>query len=170
MAVATRRAGRTYSSSACPMYHCSPGKEKRSVQDMIKECRAKAFILLVMAPSPSISSVTISSSADRLLRDQEWRDRRYAARCGLPVQYPGVLEFLQCHLLMKDDYRLGGSFNDGKGQAISKQRRITWQRHYPLQRRECDQYGPKRSGPRFWFRVFVHQRQQNTIRNTRNRN
>ena len=69
------------------------------------------------ARTRSTSSATTSSSAGQLFYEiKNGKIVGHAAGRRLPVQHPGVLELAASAICDKRDYRLGGSFFDGKGQ------------------------------------------------------
>jgi len=68
-----------------------------------------------MDHSPSIAAIQFPVWRAIVLRNQEWKNRRDATRCRVPIQYAGVWN--SCvGIADESDYRLGGSFFDGKGQ------------------------------------------------------
>ena len=97
------------------MFLCNPEKQKLSVDDMIKDVEKGIYIIGDGSFSIDQQRYNFQFGGQIVLRDQKRKDCRYAERCCLSGQYAGVLEFLRGHC-DESDYRLGGSFFDGKGQ------------------------------------------------------
>jgi TldD protein len=109
-----RTAGAACSSSACRTSRWRPGKEADAGRD--GQGRQEGHL----HPGPRFildrpAALQLPVRRPAVLRNQERQDHQSAGRRGLPVQHAGVLERLHA-LCDERDWRMGGSFFDGKGQ------------------------------------------------------